>query len=101
MSNSSDDIGALPIDNSRETACMAGLDFGLVAKHANASFTIETTFNKTSFSGGSRRRSKMSFNRILWAAELVADDDEDDERNEMRSPGCFPISISNVNTPKL
>ena len=41
------DMGALSIESSWETSRMVGLDFGLVAKHANASFAIDTTFNVT------------------------------------------------------
>ena len=94
-------VGAFSIDSFLETSCMVGLDFGLVAKHANASLAINTNLNATWFLGGLRRWSKISFNCISWVVGVVVDDDNDDERNEMRSLGWFPMITSNVNTPNL
>lgn len=47
--------------------------------------------------------SKTSTTSIGWTGKAVDDDaaDDPDDRDERKSPGCLPITISNATTPKL
>ena len=88
-----------------ETCLIVGRNSGLAFMHEIASFAVETTMLVTWFVGSGRRWSITSFSNISW---LIGTDDEDedsdaagDDKLEMRSPGCLPITISIVTTPKL
>jgi len=94
--------GGQRVVSSVETCRIVGRWWGSVCKQANASFATCATPFPGLISGGGRRWSKTSFKSVLWPN---GDDDEEVEadniRDEMKSPGCFPIITSNVTTPKL
>ena len=79
---------------------MIGRYCGLACKHADAIFVTKITFLATSFEGCASHWSSTSFRRTLWGVD-VDDDANGDDRNEIKSLGCFPITIFNVITPKL
>ena len=78
------------VDKSWETCFIVGRDFGMVCKQAIAIFAMESTSLVTWLVGNERCWSNTSFNGILWIVNVS----DDDDRDEMRSPGCFPIIIS-------
>ena len=79
---------------------MVGRYCGLACKHANANFVTITTSLATSFEGCASRWSSTSFSSTSWGVD-VDDDANGNDKNDIRSPGCFPITISNMTTPKL
>jgi len=86
------------ITSSFQTSSMVGRQRGFAFKQAIVIFIIDTTSFKIAFVGWGRRWSNSSINDMTSSVGLTPLD-----CNEVYkiSPGCFPKSISNVNTPKL
>lgn len=72
---------------------MVGLDSGLVRTHARANVMADITSVATWGEGGGIRWSTTSFNNMFSPPG--------DDKEEMRSAGCFPTITSNATTPKL
>ena len=96
------DNGGHCIESARATCCIVGRDWGLTCKHSNANFVAITTSYATRFTGGDGHWSITSFSS-KWSTVDVDEDEEeaDDNKHEMSSPGSLPIISSNVTTPKL
>lgn len=84
-----------------ETCFMVGRDWGLPLKQACASCAICIIPSAVLYWGSGRRWSTISMRSVCSSISEEEGNENDDERDEMKSPGCLPTRISIVTTPKL
>lgn len=87
-------------DSSEITTLIVGRNSGFECKHRNANFATKTNSVASSLPGAEWRWSITSLNSVTLNVEFD-DGNADVDRDEMRSPGSFPIITSRVSTPKL
>ena len=96
--NGSDRCAWVRADSSWATDRMVGLDSGLARVQASAIFTVTTTFTANCPVGGGWRWSNTSFKN---RSSSLDNDEDDDCKLVIRSPGCLPIITSKATTPQL
>ncbi|KAJ7950809.1 hypothetical protein O6P43_026952 [Quillaja saponaria] len=97
MFNSTEEAG-FGIDSSLQTCSMDGRERGLSFKQAKASLATEMISSVIRFVGKEIRWSKTSFNSKFLAVEHT-DEEDGENKEEIRYPGCCPNTTSKVKTP--
>lgn len=82
-----------------ETTYIVGLDCGSVFRHAITMLVmVLSSISPWDHVGGGRRRSRISINADTV---IVFSPSDCDEKEEFKSPSCFPIINSRAKTRKL
>ncbi|KAJ7947356.1 hypothetical protein O6P43_032172 [Quillaja saponaria] len=88
----------LGIDSSLQTCSMDGRERGVSFKQAKANMATDTISSVIGYVGGESHWSKTSFNNKFFDVEPI-DEEDGENKEEIRSPGCCPNTTSKVITP--